>query len=55
VKRNRGLREERGDLQRKLRGAYGKNKELEQHQKERNKMWHMRCESIKEEANNTSK
>ena len=46
---NQSLSEERDNLQRRLRDAYGKCKNLEQHQKERDKRWHTRCESIKEE------
>ena len=46
---NKGLSEERENLQRRLRDAYGKCKELEKHQKGRDKRWHMRCESIKGE------
>ena len=46
---NQKLSEEGENLQRRLRDAYGKCKNLEQHQKERDKRWHMRCESIKEE------
>jgi len=46
---NRSLIEERVNLQRRLRDACGKGKEAEQRQKERDKRWHMRCESIKEE------
>jgi hypothetical protein len=51
---NRSLSEERGNLQRRLRDAYGKCKELEQQQKERDKRWHMRCDSIKEEWQNAN-
>jgi chromosome segregation ATPase len=46
---NRSLSEERNNLQRRLRDAHGKIKELDQHHKERDKKWHKRCESIKEE------
>ena len=43
------LSEERDNLQRRLQDAHGKCKDLEQHQKGRDKKWHRRCESIKDE------
>ena len=46
---NSSLSEEKESLKRKLRDAYGKNKDLEQHQKERDKKRNIRCDSIKEE------
>jgi len=46
---NRSLSEERKNLHKRPRDACGKGKEAEQRQKERDKRWHMRCESIKEE------
>ena len=46
---NNSLSKEKKGLQRKLRDVCQKKKDLEHHQKERDKKWHTRCESIKGE------
>lgn len=45
----RSLNEEMEKLQKRLQDAYGKCKEFEQYQKERDKQWHTRCISSREE------